>query len=167
MKSFKLFMAAVFAVVLVSCSSDDSDRYEYSKANLTGSYDLVYFKEVVKETVQVSGFDVVTTTTSVGDTFSVEYVFGSDNILTVNGNFRVLRTKKQGDQTTEESEIIIIDNEKIGYTVNEATSELSLENLTYKVSNFSPGGFTLKSSLKTTTSDGTEIEQTQELRFTK
>ncbi|WP_347373474.1 hypothetical protein [Aequorivita sp. Q41] len=170
MKLTKLIFLFALSVVAFSCSSDDDGGpapYEYNKDNLTGTYAIVSFQSKEVETVNVSGFDVVTTTTSIGDTFDFSAVFASNNTLTVNGTYRISETVTQGNQTSSDTYIVVVNNETGGYVVNSATSELTLDGDTYQVSNFSPTGFQLNLSETTTEPNGDNTVYTEELRFTK
>lgn len=155
MKLTKIISLIVLSIVVLSCNKDDdNDSYNYNKANLTGTYSVSAFKSKEVKTVNVDGFDVVTTTTITGDTFGVTFTFDSTEILTMDGLYRVVKVKTQNNQTIEETEIIDLDNEKKSYSVNAGTSELTIGNKVYKVSGFSRTGF--KINLEKTTPNGDE-----------
>ncbi len=168
MKLTKLIFLFVLSIAAISCSKDDdNDTYDYNKDNLTGTYKITFFESREVETVNVSGFDVVTTTTSTGDTFNISAVFASNNTLTVDGTYRITETVTQGSQSSTETYIVDLDNETSGYSVNAATAELTIDGSTYKVSNFSPTGFKINLSETTTQPNGDNTVYTEELRFTK
>ncbi|MDN3722937.1 hypothetical protein QRD02_00960 [Aequorivita sp. SDUM287046] len=171
MKISKLLLLFVLAVAAVGCNKDDDDNgpapYQYNKDNLTGTYKLTFYESQDVETVNVSGFDVVTTTTSVGDTFNVNVVFASNNTVSLDGNYRVTETVTQGNQSNTTTYIIDIDNETSGFSVNAAGNELTIDGSTYQVSNFSPTGFQINLSETTTEPNGDSSVYTEELRFTK
>jgi hypothetical protein len=169
MKLTKLIFVIALAIAAVGCNKDDdsSDSYEFNQTNLRGTYSLNFFKSKEVETVNVNGFDVVTTTTKTGDTFDATADFASDNTVTYNGTYRVTIVVKQGDQTNEDAEIIVLDNETEGYSVNAAAKELTIDGSTYKMSNFTPTGFTLKLSETTTESNGDNTVYTEEIRLSK
>jgi len=171
MKLTKLILLFVLAVAAVSCNKDDDDNgpapYEYNKDNLTGTYKLTYFQSEEIETVNVNGFDVVTTTVSTGDTFDVLTVFASNNIITSDGSYRITETITQGGQTITDAYIVILNNETTGYSVNAAGGKLTIEGNTYDVSNFTPTGFQINLDETTTEPNGDSTVYREEIRFTK
>lgn len=169
MKLSKLIFLFVLSIATISCSSDDDNNstYDYNKDNLVGTYELTYLQSKEVETVDVNGFDVVTTTTATGDTFDVSVVFASNNTTTSNGTYRITETVTQGNQTTTDAYIVVLNNETTGYSVNAATAELTIDGSTYKVSNFSATGFKINLSETTTEPNGDNTVYTEELRFTK
>ena len=170
MKITKLIFLFAILFATVSCNKDDDNApavYEFNKANLTGTYALKFFESKEIETVRVSGFDVVTTTVSIGDTFNVSTIFAADNTVTSNGTYRISETVTQGNQTNSDAYIVVLSNEVTGYSVNSAALELTIDGSTYKVSDFSPLGFTIKLSKTTTESNGDSSVYNEELRFTK
>ncbi|CAM3327809.1 hypothetical protein [Aequorivita lipolytica] len=170
MKFAKLIFLFVLTIAAIGCSKDDDNGpapYEYTKDNLTGTYKITFFESREVETVNVSGFDVVTTTSSIGDTFNVSSVFASNNTVTIDGTYRITETVTQGSQSNTETYIVDIDNETSGYSANAATAELTIDGSTYKVSNFNPTGFTISLSETTTEPNGDNSVYTEELRFTK
>ncbi len=169
MKLTKLIFLFILSVVVISCSKDDDNdtSYDYNKDNLTGTYKLISYQSQEVETVNVSGFDVVTTTTSTGDTFDVTAVFASNNTVTLDGSYRVTETVTQGNQSTTDAYIVVLSNETSGYVVNAATTELTIDGSTYKVSNFSSTGFQINLSETTTQPNGDNTVYTEEFVFTK
>jgi len=168
MKLSKLIFLFVLSIAAISCSSDDDNNsYDYNTDNLVGTYELTYLKSKEVETVDVNGFDVVTTTTATGDTFDVSVVFAPNNTTTTNGTYRITETVTQGNQTTTDAYIVVINNETTGYSVNTATSELTIDGSTYKVSNFNATGFKINLSETITEPNGDSTVYTEELRFTK
>jgi len=170
MKFTKLIILFSLSLVVLSCSKDDDGGtpvFEYNKNNLVGTYNLTYFHSEEVETIDVNGFDVVTTTISDGDTFNVTAVFAADNTLTIDGTYRINVTVEQGGQTTNNALIIDLDNEVSEYSVNAAASELTLDTLTFNVSNFSPTGFHITRSETTTEPNGDNTVTFLEMRFSK
>ncbi|WP_139854069.1 hypothetical protein [Aequorivita sinensis] len=164
----KLIFLFTLALATISCSSDDDGpSYKYKKENLTGTYSLTSFKSKDVKTENLNGFNVVTTTTLVGDTFGVNVVFDQNNIVTLDGTYRINKTVKQGEQTNTETYIVVLNNESSGYSVNETTSELTIDGDTYKVSNFNINGFTLNLAETTTEPNGNNSVYTEELKFSK
>ncbi|MAP80317.1 MAG: hypothetical protein CL526_04420 [Aequorivita sp.] len=169
MKLSKLFFLFALAIAAVSCSSDDDNNnvYAFNQANLTGTYNVVYFQSKEVETVDVNGFDVITTTTSVGDTFNMNIIFASNNQGTIDGTYRVTETVTQGNQTNTDTYIIDLDNEPISYTVNAAASQIIIDGMLYAVSNWSPTGFTVKHEETVVEPNGDNTVYNEEIRFTK
>lgn len=170
MKITKFFFLFSLVVAMVSCNKDDDNgqaAYDLNKENLTGSYSLNFFESKKIETVKVSGFDVITTTTSTGDTFDARFEFATNNTVTSNGTYRITQIITQGNQTTNDARIIVLNNEVTGYSVNPASSELTIDGSTYRVSDFSPTGFTIKISKTTTEPNGDSYVYTEERRFKK
>ena len=157
----------MLAIATVSCSSDDDGGYPYTKNNLTGTYSLVYLQSTKVKTVMVDGFEVVTTTETLGDTFDATYAFSSDNKVVKDGTYRIVEKVTQNNQTQESSRIIVMDNEQVNYSVQESVNKLTIDGVTYDVSQFNATGFRLKRSESFEDSDGGSVEFTEELRFTK
>lgn len=166
MKTLKFFFLFAFSIALVSCSSDDDNpSYEFNKDNLMGSYDLTSLHSKRIKTVNVEGFDIETTTTQEGSTFDCSYKFGSDNKVTLNGTYLITETKKQNGHTNDTTYIVNLNDKKLDYAVNADQQELTLDNDTYNVSNFSESGFKLKLSRSGTDEDGNDTEFTKEMLF--
>lgn len=168
MKSLKFIIVFAFALATISCSKDDNNNssYNYNKDNLLGKYKLKSLKSKMVKTIKVDGFDVVTTTTSEGDTFSVSYQFASNNTVTKNGTYRITETKTQNTQTSDTTYIVVLEDKKVDYSVNQDKNELTLNGSTYKVSNFNSTGFKLNLD-ETTENNGEERKFTKKLEFSK
>lgn len=167
MRAFKSIFVFVLALTVVSCSKDDSAGYEYNKDNLTGTYSLVYLQSKKVKTVIVDGFEVVTTTENKGDTFDATYAFSSDNKVIKNGTYRIVETITQNDQTLENSYIVVLDDEMANYSVQGSAKKLTIDGVTYDVSQFNTTGFRLKRTESTEEPNGETIEFTEEFRFEK
>ena len=169
MKLTKLLSILVIAVIAFSCSKNDdnTDTYNYNKDNLTGTYAVTAFKSKEVKTVKVDGFDVFTTTVITGDTFRMNAIFDSTDILTMDGIYRIVKVKTYGDQTIEEADYIVLDNEEKSYSVNAATSELTFGGKTYKVSDFGRTGFKISFEKTTVESNGDSTVYTEEWSFKK
>lgn len=152
--------------IIISCSSDDSARYEYNKNNLTGTYSLKQLESKNVKTVKIDGFDVVTTTMLKGDTFNATYSFSMDNTLTKDGAYRIIETRTQGGQTKDSTYIVVLDNEQVNYSVQESAKMLTIEGISYNVENFNETGFRIKRQ-ESRVEDGATIEFEEELRFEK
>lgn len=166
MKTLRILFGFILIAAVVSCSSDDSVRYEYNKNNLTGTYSLKQLESKRVRTVKVDGFDVVTTTTLKGDTFNATFSFSSDNSLTKDGTYRIVETRTQNNQTQDTTYIVVLDNEQVNYSVQDTERLLTIEGVSYDVENFNETGFRLKRKESRVEGDAT-IEFEEELRFEK
>lgn len=169
MKTIKFLSFLVMAFVAFSCSKDDDgvEAYLYNKNNLTGTYSITYYQTKKVETVDVNGFDVTTTTLSTGDTFNITATFDSNDILTFDGTFRIVEVKTQNGQNTENPYIVVQNEEKMAYTVNANTSELTFADQTYKVSNFSRTGFKIDMEKTTVNDNGDTTVYSENWTFSK
>lgn len=152
----------------MACSKDsNSEVYEYNQNNLTGTYSLKFLESKEVKTVDVNGFDVITTTKSKGDTFDATFAFAPSNTVVKNGSYRIVETITQGDQTRENSYIVILDNEATAYSVQASVNKLTIDGITYDVKDFKPTGFRLERSETTIEANGDKREFTEEMRFEK
>lgn len=166
MKTLRILFGFILMAAVMSCSSDDSVKFEYNKNNLTGTYSLKQLESKHVKTVKVDGFDVVTTTTLTGDTFNTTYSFSSDNSLTKNGTYRIVEARTQNNQTRDTTYIVVLDNEQVNYSVQETEKLLTIEGVSYNVLNFNETGFRLKRNETRVEGEAT-IEFQEELRFEK
>lgn len=142
MKSLKfLFVLSLVFAIAACSSSDDGDDYDFVKDNLVGKYNLAYYKSTETTKVMVEGFEVTTKTVLDADTYGMTYDFGADNILTMDGTYRVLKKKTQAGQTTDTIYIVSRNNEKVSYNVLPAFDQLLIQAGTYEVRDFNPNGF--------------------------
>lgn len=166
MKLTKIISALLLVLVTFGCSKDDDTQpYNYSKDNLRGTYSLTAFAGKKIETVNVNGFDVVTTTVATGDTFDVTYIFDAANTLTTDGTFRILEVKTQSGQTNETARIVVLENETIGYSVNEAAANLTIGTTTYKVRDFTNTGFKINLENTNVEANGDSTVYSEEWTF--
>jgi len=169
MKLTKLFSVLLIALITISCSKSDdsSNTFDYNKDNLAGTFSLTAFKSKKIKTVKVEGFDVTTTTVATGDTFDVLYKFDSDNVVTMDGTYRVTEVKTQGGESSQDAFIIVLNSEKINYLVKEATTELTLDGKTFKVNNISRTGFKINFEETLVEDNGDNTVFTEEWVFSK
>ena len=165
----KILLVFVLALSIVSCKKDDDGviPFQFNQANLEGTYEVTYAVSTEVETINVNGFDVVTTTTNTGDTFGVEYAFGSNNMYTVNGAFRVTETVELGGMSNTTTDIIVIDNETYAFSVSSGSSLLTLDGDTYQVASFDETSMILTLEEIDTEANGDTTVYNEELRFTK
>lgn len=166
LKLSKLIFLFTLVILAVGCNKDDgSTGNDYNKENLEGSYKIPFLESKKVETVAVNGFDVVTTTTSVGDTSDFSVVFASNNTVTTHGTYTITETRSQGSNTETNTYLVMFYTETREYSANESTKELTMWGSTYKVSNFTNNGFTLNLLETTTEPNGDNTVYTEELRL--
>lgn len=165
----RIISLLVIAFVAFSCSSDDDGdgAYNYNKNNLTGTYSVSAYETKEVKTVDVDGFDVVTTIVSTGDTFDVSVTFDSNDTRTMNGTYRINEVKTQGGQRSESARIVVVENDKKTYSVNTSASEITIGNTTYKVSGFGRTGFKINMEERTDKPNGDSTVYTEEWVFKK
>lgn len=166
MKNLKFI--ALFALIIgfVSCSSDDDkNSFSFNKENLIGSHSLKAFSSEEIRKDFVNGFLVETKTTREGDTFGLQYDFGTDNRVTLNGTFRITQLKRQGSNTSDTTYIVNYNNEKLVYSVDADQKVLTIDGNEYDVKKFREGGFELSLLQETTEGQNSKVYK-EEMRFT-
>ena len=169
MKSTKILLIFLTVLTLASCKKDDGgeDEFVLNNANLSGNYELVFLRSVTVETTEVNGLQVVSTITSVGDTFQVDYFFARNGTYEATGLFRVLTTTVvNGEQTMEDAVIEDIDIQG-NYTITASTSIIVIDGVTYEVSLFNENQFRITRSAINTFPNGDTVEFSEELRFVR
>ncbi len=166
-------LVAFFAVIsMISCKSDDDGDdvvpFVFNQTNLVGTYAVNYFLSKEVETTDVNGVDIVTTTTTTGDTFSLQVNFDSDGEYTVDGLYRLTFVKDVAGQNVEiDPEIIDVDNEVNSYSVSAGALLLTLDGDIYSVTAFNETSMTITLDDITTEANGDTTVYNEELRFTK
>ena len=114
MRIFKHLFTLVIFVSLIACSSDDNTpAYALNNTNLSaGSYDVTYLTTAATETINVNGLDIITETTSEGETFQLTVAFAENNTYVVDGQY-VLNTlvTVAGEFVSQSTIIVDVDNE--------------------------------------------------------
>tara|TARA_B100000809_G_scaffold265773_1_gene325670 strand:- start:11742 stop:12245 length:504 start_codon:yes stop_codon:yes gene_type:complete len=137
MKLLKSLFVLFVAVSIISCSSDDSNQYTLNNANLSGTHSITMLNSSETETTNVNGLDIVTVSTTVGDTFQVIIVFSEDGTYAINGEYRIgYVTTVAGQIVNEGFEIIDFTNETGNYTTNDSLMEIEFDGETYDVTLF-------------------------------
>ncbi len=170
MKISKILLVLLAVLTIVSCKSDDDGPlpFLYNQANLLGVYEINYFLATETETTNVNGLDIVTVTTTTGDTFEIDVTFLQDGTYVSDGAFRQMYTVVVAGQTVEsDSNIVIVDNEIENYTVISASNVLTLAGENYQVSDFSETGMTITLETIETDMNGDTFVLNEELRFNK
>lgn len=138
MNLVKKIFVVMMIVSLAACKSDDDGTtYVLTNANVAGSYDVVLLNTTETQTTDVNGADIVTVTTTVGETFEIEIIFSENGNYIMDGLY-VERYKRvvDGDIIEEYPDIIDIDNEGGIYSTNSSTMELVLDGEDYEVALF-------------------------------
>ena len=167
MKLLKSLFVLFVAVSLVSCSSDDDNQYLLNNANLSGIYNVTMLNTTETQTTDVNGADIITVTTTVGDTFELTVDFDEDGSYVINGAYRdsYLQTVA-GEIVDEGAEIIFIDNETGDFSTSNSTMTMVLDGEVYEVELFN------QNELRITSEDveifnGDEYIYTSEIRMVR
>ena len=121
MKKINFIICLCISAILVSCGDDNNEeRLLLTNANLKGTYQIGAFNQVIDETATSStGTKVsLSTTTNVGDIYSLDIVMNENGTYTASGQYTLdFVTKPNGSaQVTGSS---IIDVEDLGnFTIN-------------------------------------------------
>ena len=167
MKVFKFFVLFSFVAAFVSCSSDDDTTpppYEFNKDHLSGKYNLEAFKSKDIKKRTIDGFDVTTTTTSEASTINFSYEFSSNNLVVLNGNYLITETRNQGDQVSDTTYIVNMEQVELPYSINKEKLTLTIDGLTYQVSGFNANGLKLNAQVEEPIENGTR-EYTEEIQL--
>lgn len=167
MKKILVLFIGIFSAVIIGCSKDEGgESYDYSYDNLLGKYSLTSFEKKVVITETVQSFPVVTKTTSKGDTFSITYIFNSDNKVTQDGTYRITEKKEQDNRVRDTAYIVVRNQYKQSFSTKVSAQELEMGGITYKVKDFSVKGFKISHQGEKTV-DGVKTETTIEAEFRK
>lgn len=155
MKNLKYILLLFLTLSLTQCKNDDNDldiAFDFTLANLAGSYSVNSYGADLTNTANTQGTDVViSTATKVGDTFQVNLTLNEDGTYIATGQYRVTTTVRPvSGTTTVTPEILIVDNEGT-FTINNSGSrsinfvatEGVFLNGDYRVNFFSEEGVTL------------------------
>ncbi len=168
MKILKSLFVLFAVVSLVSCNSDDdNNHYILNNSNLEGLYKINHFGSTEVKTTIVDGFVVEKTTTSVGDTFEVDFTFTENGTYNVDGLFRDVFTVVVNGVLDEEqsgSDIIEINNEGGNYSTNDASMTIVLDGEVYDVTLFNENEirFTFEEMWE---ENGSEFVYSEEIRL--
>lgn len=163
-------MVLVFAISIVSCKKDDDgdNTFLLNNTNVAGSYALTFFASTDVETTTINGLEIVSTTTTTGDTFQLDIIFDEDGSYLVDGEYREsFVVDVNGTVTMEDSEIIVIDNETGNYSTNSANSLFILDGTIYEVTLFNQTELRITSQEIITETNGDTFRYNEEMRFTR
>ena len=113
MKLLKFIFFLCVATSITSCSDNETDAMPFvlSNANISGAYNISSLNVDVKSTsvIDVSGVPVPITAASstIGDTFDVEFILKADGTYTASGLYRTVTVittaiEDEGEQTFSE-----------------------------------------------------------------
>ena len=169
MRLFKKLFTLVIFVSLIACSSDDNTpAYALNNTNLSaGSYDITYLTTAATETINVNGLDIITESTTDGETFQVTITFAENNTYILDGQYVLNSLVTVAGEFVSQSTIIVdIDNEIGTYDANNSTMQLFLDEILYDVTLFNANELRLSSS-NAYSEDGVDYFETSEIRMVR
>lgn len=169
MRLFKQLFTLVIFVSLIACSSDDNTpAYALNNTNLSaGSYDITYLTTAATETINVNGLDIITESTTDGETFQVTITFAENNTYILDGQYVLNSLVTVAGEFVSQSTIIVdIDNEIGTYDANNSTMQLLLDETLYDVTLFNANELRLSSS-NAYSDDGVDYFETSEIRMVR
>ncbi len=167
MRFFKHFFILAISVSLIACTGDDdTPAYELNNANLSaGTYEITYLTSNETETVNINGLDIVTESSTSGETFQLTVDFFDNGTYVVDGQYVINTLVTVAGETVEESTVIAdIDNEQGTYTANNNTMKLLLDETFYDVTRFNANELRL-SYTTAYTEDGVDYIEASEIRM--
>ncbi len=167
MRFFKHFFILAISVSLIACTGDDdTPAYELNNANLSaGTYEITYLTSNETETVNINGLDIVTESSTSGETFQLIVDFFDNGTYVVDGQYVINTLVTVAGETVEESTVIAdIDNEQGTYTANNNTMKLLLDETFYDVTRFNANELRL-SYTTAYTEDGVDYIEASEIRM--
>ena len=169
MRLFKQLFTLVIFVSLIACSSDDNTpAYALNNTNLSaGSYDITYLTTAATETINVNGLDIITESTTDGETFQVTITFAENNTYILDGQYVLNSLVTVAGEFVSQSTIIVdIDNEIGTYDANNSTMQLFLDEILYDVTLFNANELRLSYS-NAYSEDGVDYFETSEIRMVR
>jgi len=170
MKLSKILLILFVSVSVLSCKKDDDgeSKFVLSNENVAGEHDLVFFKSTIVETTNVNGLDVVSTITSTGDTFDVEFDFNANGTYTASGLYRIVsKTVVNGETTDEDAYIETIDISNGTFSATSSSSVMILDGEAYEVTLFDRDELRIKYEDLITQQNGDTEMTTIEARFVR
>ena len=167
MKLFRHFFILAISISLIACTGDDdAPAYELNTENLSaGTYDITYLTSNDTETVNINGLDIITESSTSGETFQLTIDFFDNGTYVVDGQYVLNTLVVVAGETVEESTVIAdIDNEQGTYTANNNTMKLLLDETFYDVTRFNANELRL-SSIDAYTEDGIDYVESFEIRM--
>ncbi len=168
MQPNKILLVLFTVLTVLSCKKDDNGPvvFELNNENLSGNYELVFYVTTRVETTNVNGLDIVSTISSTGDTFQVDYSFTPNSTYTAMGLFRILSTVVvNGEMTDEDAFIETVDIPNGTYSTTTSASILVLDGDNYEVTLFNENEVHITLEQIQTFPNGDTTVYTEELRF--
>lgn len=160
MKLLKFIFFLCVVTSITSCSDDEiAPNFPLSSENLVGNYEMNSREtQESEDATSSSGATVnLTNTSTVGDTFQLDFVLNANGTYTASGQYRIVSTiTPNGGTSSEESEIIVI-NATGSYLLN------SDNTITFnpQTGAFFEGIFTIKTFNETSVILGQDQEEVQ------
>lgn len=168
MKITKILLTFFVTVSIISCKKDDDNQFLFSNSNLAGIYEVILFKTVETQTLNVNGLDIVTIETHEASNLDLTTEFSEDGSYTTNGvyvdNWNI---KVQGQLTDEDDPIVIVDNETGSYSTIASPKKLILNGDTYDVTLFTENEVRASFEETSTGTIGESIVYTEEIRLVR
>jgi len=119
MKLVKKIFVVMMIVSLAACKSDDDGAAQFLLTidNLVGNHDITLFESLEEDTFIINNVPVVSTITTIGDTFQVTLKLNADQTYLLAGQFRITETTIVGNDTLIDTEILVL-NETGTFTIN-------------------------------------------------
>jgi|TARA_B110000881_G_C18495001_1_gene473769 hypothetical protein len=169
MKVFKHLFTLVIFVSLIACTSDDdAPQYLLNNTNLSaGSYQVTYLTSNATETININGLDIITDSTTYGETFQLTVTFSDNNTYVVDGQY-VINTlvTVAGDPVEQSTVIVDVDNETGTYAANNTTMQLLLDETLFDVTLFNTNELRMSSS-NAYSQDDIDYFETSEIRMVR
>jgi len=146
----------------------DQGCYLFTNINVSSSpYDITLLNSTKIQTTNVNGLDIITETTTIGDTFQLTLTFSENGTVILDGEYRSTFVITVADQITDEgSNIIVIDNETSNYSTNDSTMTMVLDDNVYSVTFFDKNEIRL--TLETIyTENGDEFVYTENINMVR
>ncbi|PHS65736.1 MAG: hypothetical protein COB12_06600 [Flavobacterium sp.] len=144
----------------------DQGCYLFTNINVsTSPYNVTLLNSTTIQTTNVNGLDIITETTTIGDTFQLIFTFSENGTVVLDGEYRNSFVITVAEQIIDEgSEIIVIDNETTNYSTNDSTMTMVLAGDVYNVTFFNENE--IKLTLETSyTENGDEFVYTEEINM--
>ena len=119
MNLVKKIFVVMMIVSLAACKSDDDGAAQFLLTidNLVGNHDITSYESYEEDTYIINNVPVVSTITTIGDTFQVTLKLNADQTYLLAGQFRITETTVVGNETLIDTEILVL-NETGTFTVN-------------------------------------------------
>jgi hypothetical protein len=160
MKLLKFILFLCVVISITSCSDDETaPNFTLSSANLVGNYEMNSLEaQGSEDATSSSGATVnLTNTSTVGDTFQLDFALNANGTYTASGQYRTVSTITPNGGTPSEESTIIVINATGSYQLN------SDNTVTFnpQTGDFFEGIFTIKTFNETSVILGQDQEEVQ------